>query len=64
MVYIEHPWGKMGPKAPFLKSIFFKKIHKAFKMKISPHPKIEPRLTLMSGILVALYTKVTTSIPV
>jgi hypothetical protein len=39
----------MGPKAPFLKSNFFLKIHKASKMKISPHLKIEPGLTLMSG---------------
>jgi hypothetical protein len=35
----------------FLKSIFYKKIHKASKMKISPHPKIELGLTLMSRIL-------------
>jgi hypothetical protein len=27
------------PKAPFFNSIFFKKIHKASEMKISPHPK-------------------------
>jgi hypothetical protein len=30
---------------------FLIKIHKASKMKISPHPKIEPGFSLMSGAL-------------